>query len=147
MKDNLREAVLLFEEVMIHGTERVLKSVESPVWQMYSPEQLHVLKLVGKYGPISSGRLAAIQGVHKSAISNRLKKLTEKGLVIVERRDDDHRTKYISLTESGWVVATEAEQEIYAYLERLIEGKVEEEEVIQFIETFKKIKEILQLND
>ncbi|MGI1806067.1 MarR family winged helix-turn-helix transcriptional regulator [Exiguobacterium sp. TDN 0502] len=147
MKDNLREAVLLFEEVMIHGTERVLKSVESPVWQMYSPEQLHVLKLVGKYGPISSGRLAAIQGVHKSAISNRLKKLTEKGLVIIERKEDDHRTKYISLTESGQLVTTEAEQEIYAYLESLIEGKVEEKEVIQFIETFKKIKEILQLND
>ena len=146
MKDNLREAILLFEEVMIHGTERVLKSVEAPVWQMYSPEQLHVLKLVGKYGPISSGRLAAVQDVHKSAISNRLKKLTEKGLVIVERREDDHRTKYISLTESGRLVATEAEQEIYTYLENLIEGKVEEEEIIQFIETFKKIKEILQLN-
>ncbi|MEW8975192.1 MAG: MarR family transcriptional regulator, partial [Exiguobacterium sp.] len=121
-------------------------SVEAPVWQMYSPEQLHVLKLVGKYGPISSGRLAAVQGVHKSAISNRLKKLTEKGLVIVERREDDHRTKYISLTEAGRLVATEAEQEIYTYLESLIEGKVEEEEIIQFIETFKKIKEILQLN-
>jgi DNA-binding MarR family transcriptional regulator len=146
MKDNLREAVLLFEEVMIHGTERVLKSVEAPVWQMYSPEQLHVLKLVGKYGPISSGHLAAVQGVHKSAISNRLKKLTEKGLVIVERREDDHRTKYISLTEAGRLVATEAEQEIYTYLESLIEGKVEEEEIIQIIETFKKIKDILQLN-
>ncbi len=44
-------------------------------------------------------------------------------------------------------MATEAEQEIYTYLENLIEGKVEEEEIIQFIETFKKIKEILQLND
>ncbi|HAB34074.1 MAG TPA: MarR family transcriptional regulator, partial [Exiguobacterium sp.] len=60
--------------------------------------------------------------------------------------EDDHRTKYISLTEAGRLVATEAEQEIYTYLESLIEGKVEEEEIIQFIETFKKIKEILQLN-
>ena len=33
---------------------------------------------------LSSGKLAIIQGVHKSAVSSRLKKLEEKGLVTSE---------------------------------------------------------------
>ncbi|VWX33784.1 MarR family winged helix-turn-helix transcriptional regulator [Exiguobacterium oxidotolerans] len=147
MKDNLREAVVLFEEVMIHGTERVLKSVESPVWRLYSPEQLHLLKIVGKYGPIASGRIAVMQGVHKSAISNRLKKLNEKGLVEVERAEDDHRTKQIILTQAGHDVVEESNQAIYLYLEQLIDGKVEDDEIQQFIETFKKVKSILKIED
>ncbi|WP_214848999.1 MarR family transcriptional regulator [Exiguobacterium sp. s193] len=147
MKENLREAVLLFEEVMIHGTERVLKSVDSPVWRVYSPEQLHLLKLVGKYGPIASGRIAVMQGVHKSAISNRLKKLNEKGLVEVERAEDDHRTKRIVLTQVGQAVVEESNQAIYDYLEQLIDGKVEDDEIQQFIETFKKVKSILKIED
>lgn len=147
MKENLREAVLLFEEVMIHGTERVLKSVDSPVWRVYSPEQLHLLKLVGKYGPIASGRIAVMQGVHKSAISNRLKKLNEKGLVEVERSEDDHRTKRIVLTQVGQDVVEESNQAIYDYLEQLIDGKVEDDEIQQFIETFKKVKSILKIED
>ena len=147
MKENLREAVLLFEEVMIHGTERVLKSVDSPVWRVYSPEQLHLLKLVGKYGPIASGRIAVMQGVHKSAISNRLKKLNEKGLVEVERAEDDHRTKRIVLTQVGQDVVEESNQAIYDYLEQLIDGKVEDDEIQQFIETFKKVKSILKIED
>lgn len=147
MKENLREAVQLFEEVMIHGTERVLKSVDSPVWRLYSPEQLHLLKLVGKYGPIASGRIAVIQGVHKSAISNRLKKLNEHGLVEVERSEDDHRTKRIILTNAGKEVVEASDQAIYSYLEQLIDGKVDDDEIKQFIETFRKVKAILKIED
>ena len=75
MDKRIQEAVSLFEEVLIYGTERVIKSVDDPLWKEYSPEQIQVLKLIHKEGEITSGRLAILQGVHKSAISNRLKKL------------------------------------------------------------------------
>lgn len=35
-----------------------------------------MLKILSKYGSLSSGKLAGIQGVHKSAVSSRLKKRT-----------------------------------------------------------------------
>ncbi|MDX1807088.1 MAG: MarR family transcriptional regulator, partial [Paenisporosarcina sp.] len=70
MDERIQEATELFEEVLIYGTERVLKSVEHPLWKEYSPEQMQVLKLISKEESMTAGRLAVLQGVHKSAISS-----------------------------------------------------------------------------
>ena len=50
MDERIREAVSLFEEVLIYGTERVIRSVDDPIWKEYSPEQIQVLKLIYKEG-------------------------------------------------------------------------------------------------
>ena len=74
MKELMREAVQLFEEVMFQGAEHVIDAMEGDVWREYSREQLQLLKLLEQFGPIQAGQLAQKQGVHKSAVSNRLKK-------------------------------------------------------------------------
>ncbi|MDV6379071.1 MarR family transcriptional regulator, partial [Sporosarcina sp. GW1-11] len=101
MKDKLQEAVGLFEEVMIYGTEHVMKNLDVPIWKENSPEQIQVLKILSAYGQLSSGQLAEIQGVHKSAISTRLKKLVEKELIQSEKDPLDQRSNRISLTAKG----------------------------------------------
>ncbi|PID14192.1 MarR family transcriptional regulator [Sporosarcina sp. P34] len=143
MRNQLQEAVELFEEVMIYGTEHVVKNLDVPIWKDYSPEQIHVLKILSAYGQLSSGQLAEIQGVHKSAISSRLKKLVEKDLVQSEKDVKDQRMNRISLTEKGHEVLSISNAAINESIENLLKDQIDEQELEQFIKTFRKLKSIL----
>lgn len=143
MKEQLQEAVELFEEVMIYGTEHVVKNMDIPIWKEYSPEQIQVLKILSTYGNLSSGQLAEIQGVHKSAISTRLKKLVEKELVRSEKDPNDQRTNRISLTVKGREVLAVSDEAIYQNIEKIFKNQIDEQELETFIVTFRKLKSIL----
>ncbi|MEV9640704.1 MarR family transcriptional regulator [Mammaliicoccus sciuri] len=143
MKEQLQEAVELFEEVIIYGTEHVVKHLNIPIWKEYSPEQIQVLKILSTYGNLSSGQLAEIQGVHKSAISTRLKKLVEKELVKSEKDPNDQRTNRISLTLKGNEILSASNEAVYESIESLFKDRIDEQELEQFIGTFRKLKDIL----
>lgn len=145
MDKRIQEATDLFEEVLIYGTERVLKSVEHPLWKEYSPEQLQVLKLIRKEESMTAGRLALLQGVHKSAISSRLKKLVDKELVVI-LQSNDKREKLLSLTEKGQHVVEQSKQVLDEYIGSLLSDHVNDQEVEQFLVTFRKLKELLKMN-
>ncbi|AMQ04793.1 MULTISPECIES: MarR family winged helix-turn-helix transcriptional regulator [Sporosarcina] len=147
MREKLLEAVDLFEEVMIFGTEHVIKNMDIPIWKEYSPEQIQVLKILSTYGALSSGKLATIQGVHKSAVSSRLKKLEEKGLVTSERDENDQRAKIIRLTSEGIEVLQTSNNAVYENIEKLFKDRIDEKELETFVETFRKLKEILQMKE
>jgi MarR family transcriptional regulator, teicoplanin-associated locus regulator len=141
----IQEAVSLFEEVLIYGTERVIKSVDDPLWKEYSPEQIQVLKLIHKEGEITSGRLAILQGVHKSAISNRLKKLKEKELVDT-KPSGDKREKILVLTPEGETVIKRSDEVLYEYIGKLMSNQVNDQEIDQFLVMFRKLRKILKMN-
>jgi len=141
----IQEATDLFEEVLIYGTERVLKSVDNPLWKEYSPEQMQVLKLISKEESMTAGRLALLQGVHKSAISSRLKKLVEKELVVI-MPSGDRREKLIELTDKGQDVVEQSKQVLDEYIGSLLSDHVKDLEIEQFLVTFRKLKEILKMD-
>ena len=145
MREKLEEAIELFQEVLIYGSEHVVKSVNVDVWDEYSPEQIQVLKILSTQGPLSNGKLAEIQGVHKSAISTRLKKLEEKGLVASDKDPNDQRAKVVQLTTSGEEVLRKSDEAVYESIEKLFAGKVEEHEIDTFVNTFRKLKDILHM--
>ena len=145
MKEKLKEAIDLFEEVMIYGSEHVMKSVDVEIWNEYSPEQIQVLKILSTQGPLSNGKLAEIQGVHKSAVSTRLRKLEEKGLVTSSKDPNDQRTKVIELTSSGAEILRQSDEAVYESIVKLFNGHIVEEEIDTFVKTFRKLKDILQL--
>ncbi|MCM3757712.1 MarR family transcriptional regulator [Sporosarcina aquimarina] len=147
MKETLLEAIELFEEIMIYGTEHFLKSVQSPIRKEYSPEQIQTLKLLSAYGSLSNGKLAELQGVHKSAITARIKKLEEKGLVQTARVPHDQRTKIVRLTELGQEILFASNAAINESISRLFENEISEEELIHFVKTFRKLKDILQMKE
>jgi DNA-binding MarR family transcriptional regulator len=120
MKDTqIREAVQLFEEVMIYGTERILRTVDNPLWNEYSREQIQLLKLLDKEGGLTSRRLASLQNVHKSAISSRIKKLLNNQLIqIVET--NDKREKQLELTAVGRSIVRQSDEVLTAYIHHLL---------------------------
>jgi DNA-binding MarR family transcriptional regulator len=145
MDRRIKEAVSLFEEVLIYGTERVIRSVDDPLWREYSPEQIQVLKLIHKEGEVTSGRLAVLQGVHKSAISNRLKKLKEKELVDT-KPSGDKREKILVLTQLGESVIKRSDEVLHEYIGKLMSNQVDDQEIDQFLVMFRKISKIMKMN-
>lgn len=143
MDKRITEAVELFQEVLFYGTERVIRSVDNPIWEEFSPEQMQSLKLISKEGQITSARLAILQGVHKSAVSNRIKKLLQKELIQVVQTAD-RREKLLELTESGRQVLEESDRILAEYLEKLMSEQVNDQEIDQFLSIFRKLRAIMK---
>lgn len=145
MDGRIKEAVDLFQEVMIYGTERVIKSVDHPLWKEYSPEQIQMLKLIGKEKRITSARLAVLQAVHKSAISSRIKKLLQKEVVQVVQTTD-RREKMLELTDKGQEILMELDKVLTDYIEKLMSENIVDEEIDQFLAIFRKLKTIIKMD-
>lgn len=145
MDKRIQEAVDLFQEVMIYGTERVIKSVDHPLWKEYSPEQIQMLKLIGKEKRITSARLAVLQAVHKSAISSRIKKLLQKEVIQVVETTD-RREKMLELTDKGQAILVELDKVLTDYIEKLMSENIADEEIDQFLKIFRKLKTIIKMD-
>ena len=145
MDGRIKEAVDLFQEVMMYGTERVIKSVDHPLWNEYSPEQIKMLKLIGKEKRVTSARLAVLQAVHKSAISSRIKKLLQKEVIQVVQTED-RREKMLELTDKGQAILMELEKVLTDYIEKLISENIADEEIDQFLTIFRKLKTIIKMD-
>ncbi len=143
MDHRITEAVELFQEVLFYGTERVIRSVDNPLWEEFSPEQMQSLKLISKEGQITSARLAILQGVHKSAVSNRTKKLLQKELIQVVQTAD-RREKLLELTDAGHAVLEESDRILAEYLEKLMSEQVNDHEIDQFLSIFRKLRTIIK---
>ncbi|WKA58969.1 winged helix DNA-binding protein [Planococcus shenhongbingii] len=145
MDIRIKEAVDLFQEVMFYGTERVIKSIDDPLWKEFSPEQIQMLKLVSKEKRITSSRLAALQAVHKSAISSRIKKLLQKDVIrFVQTEQQDRREKLVELTDRGKEVLVQSDKVLTDYIENLLAQHVNDEEIDQFLTIFRKLKDIIK---
>ncbi|OHX51181.1 MarR family transcriptional regulator [Planococcus salinarum] len=145
MDQRIKEAVDLFTEVMVYGTEKVIKSVDHPLWKEYSPEQLQMLKLISKEGQVTSSRLAVLQAVHKSAISSRIKKLLQKELIRIAETEDK-RIKMLEITEAGSEVLEQSDRALTEYIEKLMSEQIEDKEIDEFLVLFRKLKEILKMD-
>ncbi|MDN7229014.1 winged helix DNA-binding protein [Planococcus sp. N064] len=145
MDGRIKEAVDLFQEVMLYGTERVIKAIDDPLWKEFSPEQMQMLKLISKEKRITSSRLAVLQAVHKSAISSRIKKLLQKEVIrFVQTEQQDRREKLIELTEQGEKVLAQSDKVLTDYIEKLMSEHVNDEEIDQFLTIFRKLKDIIK---
>lgn len=145
MDQRIKEAVDLFTDVMVYGTEKVIKSVDDPLWKDYSPEQLQMLKLISKEKQVTSSRLAVLQSVHKSAISSRIKKLLQRELIrIID--SEDKRTKVLEITEAGREVLQQSDKALTEFIEKLMSEHIEDEEIDQFLIIFRKLKKILKMD-
>ncbi|UOQ42766.1 MarR family transcriptional regulator [Halobacillus salinarum] len=143
----LNHAIELFKDIMIYGTERVIKSIDHEVFQTYSSEQLHMMQIISKTEQVSPGRLASLQGVHKSAVSNRIKKLSSQGLVKVTGSNLDQRGKTISLTREGQEIVNTSNEAISTHIEGLLAQELESEEIEEFIRIFEKLKTIMKVEE
>ncbi|KIX90972.1 transcriptional regulator [Staphylococcus microti] len=79
---------------------------------MISREQLGVFKLLLKHKQLPLKTIAEKQGVYKTAVSKRIKKLEDKGFV-KRLNSSDKREKVITLTDEGKAFYQERQQLLY----------------------------------
>jgi MarR family transcriptional regulator, teicoplanin-associated locus regulator len=141
--NRLKDAIDLFHEVSFMATEVFHKGTSHDIFQHISPQQVELLKFLSLSSPASPGHLAIVQQVHKSAISNRLKKLHEKGFVKWIDSERDKRTKLVEITAEGERMLQQAEEAIYDKFCTLFEN-ISGKDVEAFIRIFTDVKEQLK---
>ncbi|OAB40695.1 MarR family transcriptional regulator [Paenibacillus glacialis] len=81
-----------------------------------SLEQVRLLDLLSTKGALTFTEITELQGGHKSATSNRLKKLIQKNYVQFEQKENDHRIKHVVITVKGLAATKLANELSYKYL-------------------------------
>ncbi|HAY23133.1 MarR family winged helix-turn-helix transcriptional regulator [Desulfobacca acetoxidans] len=67
-----------------------------------NPREIHTIQAIGEHRPINVTELAAYFGVTKSAASQIVSKLAEKGFVEKQHTANNNKELDLSLTELGW---------------------------------------------
>ncbi|MDE4085672.1 winged helix-turn-helix transcriptional regulator [Planococcus maritimus] len=109
----------------------------------YSPQQLQTLRIIKKNPAISQSEIADIQGVFKTAISNRIKKLEQDGLIAI-LTNQDLRKKAISITQKGTDLLMVSETVIFENLNDLLAERFTSDEIIQFTSQLDEIVNFLR---
>ncbi|KHD86640.1 MarR family winged helix-turn-helix transcriptional regulator [Heyndrickxia ginsengihumi] len=106
-------------------------------------DQVNTLRYIYQKQSITSTELAQWLNVNKSAISALLNRLDEKELIKRDRSDQDRRIVHLSLTNKGTQLFEDCYQKINLLVQDLI-GSFDEEELCQYMKTFKKIDQLLE---
>lgn len=144
MSEELRKSFSKFREAMWVINDYVVKILEEEeVLKGYSQQQFETLRIIKENPNISQNAIASTQGVFKTAISNRIKKLERDGLIAIEP-GEDMRKKSISLTSEGMNILETAEEVVYTKLNQLLENHFTNEEVIYFTQQLDKTVQLLK---
>ncbi|WP_058302613.1 MarR family transcriptional regulator [Gorillibacterium timonense] len=145
----LSQAIDLFKEVLMSGIALILEEISHQNNSCLSKEQFELLTILDKHGPFTPGNLAQMQGVHKSAISNRLNRLLQKDLVEWHQSQEgrDKRFKLIRLTEKGKQQIAHAHEQILRLLSTALVDLDDGRQMDSFIAIMAQVNEKLQRKD
>lgn len=132
----------VFKDVFFYG-HQIIEEELTHEFRDLSPEQLAVLIIIDLTGPLTSKEIAEYQRTHKSAVSNRLKKLQQKNLIQFKESDKDSRLKYVHFSEEGKAKMKAYQEEVHTYFTALF-SDFEAQEVAQFYQLMNKIRERLR---
>lgn len=132
MSKELRKAYSKFGDAILEINAYVAQIVDKhEELNRYSPQQLQTLRIINENPAISQNKIAEIQGVFKTAISNRIKRLEQDCLITIHS-DQDMRKRAISITQKGLELLGISENAIYENLNELLEEKFTNEEILTF---------------
>jgi MarR family transcriptional regulator, teicoplanin-associated locus regulator len=144
MNNDLRSIYILFSEAMWEINAYVAKRMEEEEeLAHFSKEQMETLRIIRKHPNISQGEIAKNQGVFKTAISNRIKKLEQSQLITIAA-DKDNRKRTVNLTNKGEALSLKAEDAVFGSLHQLFDEQFTEEEIKFFTAKLNKTVNILK---
>jgi len=100
--------------------------------------QLGIMQCLRSEGSCNTSYLAEELGVTMSAITAMVNRLYKHGFVLRERREQDRRQVWISITPQGLHFLNIAEQSRYYLLSKYL-SQLNEEERTEFLKTLKKL--------
>lgn len=144
MHSDLRSVYVLFSEAMWEINGYVAKRIaEDEELSHFSKEQMETLRIIRRHPNISLGEIAKNQGVFKTAISNRIKKLADSELITIAA-DKDMRKRSVNLTKQGEALSLKAEDAVFSSLHQLFDQQFSKEEIMMFTDKLNKAVNILK---
>lgn len=141
-KEALKRFIRRYEEVYLFATKNI-SSIMAEQLDDLSLEQFTVLRHLAYKGILRSTELAEYCGVNKSAITAKIDRLEERGLVGRIRDEKDRRNIYIQLTKKGEEVYMEAQEKMEDFIGSYIE-ELTEKEFETFLNLYEKIINIIE---
>ncbi|AKG03544.1 hypothetical protein AAV35_001260 [Salimicrobium jeotgali] len=125
----IRQVYESIYDIYLHGSEQVAHSLkEDEELKHFSREQTQLIKVIDSYPETTMKEIAEILGVHKTGVSNKVKKLVEGGY-LEYRKGPNHKSKYVAVTEKGHEVVERIEAINVTRWRTLFAGEFTEEEL------------------
>ncbi|TDL30999.1 MarR family transcriptional regulator [Jeotgalibacillus sp. S-D1] len=144
MSKDISQAFVQFSEAIWNINAYVAEIIaQNEELNQYSSQQLQTLRIIKEHPDISQSEIAAIQGVFKTAISNRIKKLELGGLIAISS-GRDRREKSVKITDKGLHLMNTSEKVIYGHLNDLLSSEFSNEEIVTFTKQLHRINQLLK---
>jgi MarR family 2-MHQ and catechol resistance regulon transcriptional repressor len=142
-KQKVKLLIERYEDVYLFATKSISSIISEQVLEDLSLEQYSMLRRIHIDGPVRASELVDKLGVNKSAITIKVEKLVNKGLISRERDERDRRNVYLTSTSEGKCVYEKVEGRIEAFVEEyLVELSPEDLEI--FVNLYEKILFIIK---
>lgn len=122
--DILKERPVLF---LGSRLKRLAERMQSEVVEMAAtvgldiqPSQYSLLATLDRYGPQTIGALTQAMQLSQPAITRTVAKLTDMGLVVIDRLHKDQRHKTVSLTEAGTAALARSKSFVWPRVEAAV---------------------------
>ena len=106
---------------------RVLFSITK---QLPPISSLYLLQMIQAEGPVSQNTLAELLRMKPQSVSEHLKKMEARGLIVRTPNEKDWRVQLISITETGEKELEGAEDRMKSYADAFLEGFADEEKEV-----------------
>ncbi|MDY0407780.1 MarR family winged helix-turn-helix transcriptional regulator [Virgibacillus soli] len=125
---------------VFRGVNHIMKEkVHSDI----TTDQFATLQYIQQHDQCTSTEISHAFGVGKSAVTNQVNRLVNKGLVYRTRDESDRRNVYLHITEKGSELVQYTEKELYTVLEPLL-GHFSNEEILTFIEALERLALLME---
>ncbi|MBP1996574.1 MarR family winged helix-turn-helix transcriptional regulator [Paenibacillus eucommiae] len=143
MKKELLKDIISRYEAASFAVDRKLNAIiKDRMPEELTVDQFSTIRYIRKRGKCTSSELSDSFCVGKSSITAIITRLFDKELLERMPDEKDRRVTYLSLTVKGAQLADEMEEKIQVLLASYIKH-FDEQEAIQFIETYEKLASVL----
>ncbi|MFC4737488.1 MarR family winged helix-turn-helix transcriptional regulator [Bacillus daqingensis] len=141
-ESRLHQLIEEYANVYLFATKRLDRVLVDQAMPL-SLEQFGILRVLQTQGPLSAKQIAAETDVHKSAVTAKVSRLEERGLVTRTVQSMDRRSVLVALTPVGEEALSEGMKTITAFTAPYF-SKLEEHELEVFLRVYSKLNRMLK---
>ncbi|MFD2670571.1 MarR family winged helix-turn-helix transcriptional regulator [Marinicrinis sediminis] len=139
---NIKELVDRYQSISYMVNRRINALMRDQLQEEVTLDQFSVIRYIDSQGASTSTELSEVLCVGKSSITALVTRLVDKGLLIRKEDEHDRRVILLALTEKGVEICRAIEERIAQLLSTYI-NHFEPEEVLNFINTYEKLAQLL----
>lgn len=140
-EERLQELIDQYANVYLFATRKIDRMLVEQAMPL-SLEQFGILRVLKKEGPVTAKKVAQATDVHKSAVTNKVARLEERGFVQRTSGHSDRRSILIELTPAGEEALEEGTLAMTEFIQPYF-SRLDEQELEVFLKVYQKLNHML----